>query len=790
MSREYDENSALGQSDAAVPPAPHAANAQGVSGAEPPPEKEPLRLGHRDESAAGFTSIYETARHGFGEMGVGRTFTTLLKLNQKDGFDCPSCAWPDPDGERKMAEFCENGAKAVASEATRKRVTPEFFAAHAVSELLEQSDRWLEEQGRLVHPMVRRRGSDHYEPIAWDDAFGLIAEELNRLASPNEAAFYTSGRASNEAAFLYGLFARQFGTNNLPDCSNMCHESSGLGLTESVGIGKATVKIDDFDHADAIFVIGHNPGTCHPRMLSELEKAAKNGAKIVSVNPLPETGLIRFKNPQQPLSLLGAGTPIACLFLPVRVNGDVALLKGIMKEMLEADRESGGRVLAHDFIAHHTEGFDAFARDLEAQSWERLIGESGVSRELMHQAASIAIASERMICCWAMGITQHKNGVANVQTIANFALLRGQIGRRGAGLCPVRGHSNVQGDRTVGIWEKMSPEYLKALGAEFGFQPPSAHGFDTVNTILAMHDGRVKVFVGLGGNFLAAPPDTRFTAEALACCRLTVQISTKLNRSHLITGEQALILPCLGRTERDLREAGEQFVTVEDTTGVVHASRGVLAPASAELLSEPAIIAGMAQKTLASRSTVDWRALAGDYDKIREHIEHVVPGFTQYNQRVREPGGFYLPNGPRDGRFTTPSGRARFVVHPLPEHELDGDKLLLTTIRSHDQFNTTIYGESDRYRGITHGRRVVFLSQGEIERRGFAAGTLVDIVSHAGSERRRAAGFRLVPYPVPAGCAAAYFPETNVLVPVTSVSDGSNQPTSKSIVVTLERAAS
>jgi molybdopterin-dependent oxidoreductase alpha subunit len=790
MSREYDENSALGQADEPVPPAPHAVHAEGIPGAEPPLEREPIRVGRRDESAAGFTSIYETARHGIGAMGVGRTLRTLLKINQKDGFDCPSCAWPDPDGERKTAEFCENGAKAVASEATRRRITPEFFAANPVSELLQRSDYWLEQQGRLVHPMLRAKGSDHYEPVAWDDAFGLIASELNRLASPNEASFYTSGRASNEAAFLYGLFARQFGTNNLPDCSNMCHESSGLGLTESIGIGKATVKIEDFSYADSIFVIGHNPGTCHPRMLTELEKAAKNGCKIVSVNPLPETGLIRFKNPQEPLELLGSGTAIACLFLPVRVNGDLALLKGIMKEMLDADERSGGKVLAHDFIREHTEGFEAFARDLKAESFERLVEHSGVSRELMQEAAAIAAASERMICCWAMGITQHKNGVANVQTIANFALLRGQVGRRGAGLCPVRGHSNVQGDRTVGIWEKMSPEYLAALGKEFGFEPPAAHGFDTVKTIQAMHDGRVKVFVGLGGNFLGAPPDTKFTSEALARCRLTVQISTKLNRAHLITGEQALILPCLGRTERDRQKGGEQFVTVEDTTGVVHASHGVIEPASAELKSEPAIVAGIAQTTLGSRSTVEWQALVDDYDRIRQHIEHVVPGFAQYNRRVREPGGFYLPNGPREGRFTTKSGRARFVVHPLPEHELGADRLLLTTIRSHDQFNTTIYGETDRYRGIAHGRRVLFLCQDELDRRGLAAGALVDIVSHFGTERRRALGFRLVPYPVPRGCAAAYYPETNVLVPVTSVSDGSNQPASKSIVVTLERAAS
>jgi molybdopterin-dependent oxidoreductase alpha subunit len=757
---------------------------------EPPLETGAASVSRRSESAAGLRSVYETARHGFGEMGVQRTFHTLARINQKDGFDCPSCAWPDPDGERRSVEFCENGAKAVASEATRTRATPALFAEHAVPELLEKSDRWLEEQGRLTEPMLRRPGATHYEPISWAGAFELLARELNALDSPNQAAFYTSGRTSNEAAFLYGSFARMFGTNNLPDCSNMCHESSGLGLTQALGIGKATVKLEDFEHADAIFVIGQNPGTCHPRMLTELEKAARNGARIVSINPLPEAGLIRFKNPQHPLRLLGRGTRLACLFLPVRVNGDVALMKGIMKEMLAADRERGGTVLAHDFIAHHTEGFAALERDLDAEGWERILRESGVSRELIRQASDIAVSSERTIFCWAMGITQHENGVANVQTIVDWALLRGQIGRRGAGLCPVRGHSNVQGDRTVGIWEKVGPEFLAALGREFDFTPPSEHGLDTVRTIEAMHAGRVRVFVGLGGNFLSAAPDTRLTAEALGRCRLTVHVSTKLNRSHLVTGEQALILPCLGRTELDVQRSGPQFVTVEDTTGVVHASRGSLAPASEGLLSEPAIVAGMAAATLGARSRVDFQALVDDYDRIREHIEHVVPGFTQYNRRVREPGGFYLPNGPREGRFTTPSGKPRFFVHPIPEHALTDGKLLLTTIRSHDQFNTTIYGESDRYRGISHGRRVVFVSPEELAERGLTAGTFVDLVSHHGTERRRAERFQLVPYPIPRGCAAAYFPETNVLVPVGSVAAGSNQPASKSILVTLEASPS
>ena len=785
MDEPQDENSVPKQADDRARAA-SAHLATGVAGAEPPPEARPPETGRRDRSAAGLSSIWETVRRGGRDMGVSRSFKTLLTLNQKDGFDCPSCAWPDPDDDRKTAEFCENGAKAVASEAMRKRITPEFFAAHPIADLLQRSDQWMDQQGRLTHPMVRRRGADRYEAISWSDAFAMIARELQALASPNEAAFYTSGRTSNEAAFMYGLYARQLGTNNLPDCSNMCHESSGLGLNETIGIGKATVKIEDFALADSIFVVGQNPGTCHPRMLTELQKAAKNGCKIVSVNPLPETGMIRFKNPQQPLSLLGRGTPIACLFLPVRVNGDVALFKGLMKEMLERDRAAGGKLFAHDFIAHHTEGFEALVRDLDATPWDVIVEESGVTREQIAEGAAIALASERMICTWAMGITQHGSGVDNVKSIVNFALLRGQIGRRGAGVCPVRGHSNVQGDRTVGIWEKMSPAFLEALGKEFGFSPPTAHGLDTVKTIQAMHDGKVKVFVGLGGNFLSATPDTHYTSEALARCRLTVQISTKLNRGHLVTGEEALILPCLGRTEKDVQASGEQFVSVEDTTGVVHASRGVLPPASEHLLSEPAIVGRMALATLGSSTTVDWQAMIDDYDRVRAHIEHVVPGFTQYNTRVREPGGFYLPNGPREGRFPTPSGRARFTVTPLPRHDLGGGRLLLTTLRSHDQFNTTIYGDNDRYRGVFGGRRVIFLNAADIQDRNLAADQLVDIVSHHGAERRRAAKFKIVPYEIPRGCAAAYYPETNVLVPVGAVAAGSNQPASKSIPITLE----
>jgi molybdopterin-dependent oxidoreductase alpha subunit len=761
-----------------------------VQAGEPPLEENGAH--HTDPSAAagGPIAVLTTAQFGIKEMGVARSFQTLLRVNQKDGFDCPSCAWPDPDDARKTAEFCENGAKAVASEATTKRLTPEVFARYSISDMLSKPDVWLEEQGRITHPMIRRRGSDRYEAISWDEAFGLVASELRALDSPDQAAFYTSGRASNEAAFLYGLLARQFGTNNLPDCSNMCHESSGTGLKEVIGFGKATVRIEDFAQADSIFVIGQNPGTCHPRMLTELQKAVRNGCKIVSVNPLKEAGLIRFRNPQEPFKMFGRGTDLAGLFLTVQVNGDVALLKGIMKEMIEEDDRTGPRILAHDFIRDRTEGFEEFARDIRAESWDRIVGNSGISRELIRQAAEIAMASERMICTWAMGITQHRNGVANVQSIVNFALLRGQIGRSGAGVCPVRGHSNVQGDRTMGIWEKMSPEFLEALGREFGFASPTKHGFDAVQAIDAMHDGRVKAFIGLGGNFLSATPDTHYVSAAMQRCRLTVQISTKLNRSHLITGEQGLILPCLGRTERDIQKSGLQFVSVEDTTCVVHQSHGELEPASEHLRSEPAIIAGIAMAALDDKTTVDWQGLIDNYDRIRERIERVIPGFDQYNSRVRRPGGFYLPNPPHDGTFDTPAGRARFTVHRIPERALGERQLLLTTIRSHDQFNTTIYSENDRYRGISGGRRVVLLNAGDMSRLGIQENQWIDLISHFDLEMRRAERFKAIAYDIPAGCAAAYYPEANVLVPIRSVAEGSNQPAYKSIVITIEPAQS
>lgn len=733
--------------------------------------------------AGGVPAVVASMKHAYAEMGAERSVQMLRLVNQKEGFDCPGCAWPDPNGHRSPTEFCENGAKAVAEEATTKHVPPEFFAQWSLSQLSEQSDMWLGKQGRLTHPMVLRAGREHYEPIEWDEAFELIANELNALNSPNEAIFYTSGRTSNEAAFLYQLFVRMYGTNNLPDCSNMCHESSGWGLGEAIGTGKSTVTLEDVEAADAIFVIGQNPGTNHPRMLSALQIAARNGSKIVSINPLPETGLSRFIHPQEPLSLLGPGTPLACLHLPVRVNGDVALIKGIMKAMLEVEDTQPGTVLDHQFIAEYTDGFEAFAADLRQTPWEEIIEHSGISREEIGSAAEIAGNSERTMICWAMGLTQHKNGVANIQELVNLALLRGNIGRPGAGLCCVRGHSNVQGDRTMGIWEQMSDSFLDKLGAEFNFEPPRSHGFDTVQAIEAMHAGKATVFFGLGGNFLAATPDTAYTADALRGCSMTVQVSTKLNRGHLITGRQALILPCLGRTEQDIQAEGAQFVSVEDTMSVIHSSHGTLHPGSEFLRSEVAIVAGLALATVGGPT--DWKALSGNYDRIRDHVSHVVPGFEDYNTRVRHPGGFPLPNSARERKFPTATGKARFSVHPIPHHDLPQGHYLLTSIRSHDQFNTTIYGLDDRYRGIHNGRRVIFLNAVDIAEAGLAAGQVVDLTSHFEGEERVAYHFVIVPYAIPRRCAAAYYPETNVLVPIRSVADISNTPTSKSVVISL-----
>jgi len=757
--------------------------------AQTPEEPRLVQIEPPSKVAGGIPSIIATAKTTWSEMGVVRGVRTLLNLNQKTGFDCPGCAWPEPDDERSHAEFCENGAKHVADEATTKRVTPEFFQKWSVADLSFQSDHWLGKQGRITHPMVLRSGATHYEEIAWDDAFDLIAAELNRLNSPDEAVFYTSGRTSNEAAFLYQLFVRQFGTNNLPDCSNMCHESSGSALGETIGVGKGTVSLEDFNLAQAIFVIGQNPGTNHPRMLSALQKAKKNGCRLVHINPLPEVGMTRFKHPQDVLGWVGGGTTLADLFLQVRINGDVALLKGIMKAVLAEEERRPGQVLDHEFINGYTQGFEEFAAALSNASWSDILEQGGVSREDIEEAARMFIESDRTIVCWAMGLTQHKNAVANIQEIVNLMLMRGQIGKPGAGLCPVRGHSNVQGDRTMGIWERPVDGFLDKLGAEFGFAPPRRHGYDTVRAIQAMHDGKARVFFALGGNFLSATPDTEFTAVALRSCRLTAHVSTKLNRAHVITGEQAVILPCLGRTEIDKQATGPQFVTTENSMGVVQASRGFLPPSSDHLLSEPAIVGRLAQATLGERSTINWQSLIDDYDRIRDRIVRVVPGFDNYNIRVRRPGGFYLPNAARKRIFRTASERAVFTIHELPKHNLKPDQYLMMTIRSHDQFNTSIYGLDDRYRGIYNGRRVVFLNRDDMRVANLIEGQLVDLFSHFEGEQRVARRFAAVPYSIPRRCAATYFPETNVLVPLRSVADKSNTPVSKSVVISIRPSA-
>ncbi|RZQ60441.1 FdhF/YdeP family oxidoreductase [Amycolatopsis suaedae] len=754
-----------------------------------------LEVGKPKDWAAGVTGVLVSLQRGYQQMGAGRTVRALRVLNQRDGFDCPGCAWPEPreiDGQkRKLAEFCENGAKAVAEEATKRRAGPEFFAEHSVEELSRHTDYWLGQQGRLTHPMVLREGGTHYEPISWEAAFDLIADTLRGLDDPNEAVFYTSGRTSNEAAYVYQLLVRSFGTNNLPDCSNMCHESSGAALAASTGIGKGSVTLADFNRSDLIVVVGQNPGTNHPRMLSALEEAKERGAKIVAVNPLPEAGLMRFKNPQNVRGVVGKGTPLADEFVQVRLGGDLALFQAVGHLLLSWEEAAPGTVLDREFIDAHTDAFDAWAAGVRDLDWDRVDEATGLDRQQIVRLARMIAESRRTIYCWAMGLTQHKHAVPTIAEIANVALARGMIGKPGAGLCPVRGHSNVQGDRTMGIWEKMPASFLDALDEEFGIRVPREEGFDTVHAIRALRDGTASVFVAMGGNFAAATPDSELTERALRSCRLTVQVSTKLNRSHVVPGRTALILPTLGRTERDMQAGGEQVVSVEDSMSVVHTSRGRLAPASEHLLSEVAIVCRMARSLLGADHPVPWAEFEADYDTIRDSIARVVPGCHDYNKRVRDPDGFVLPHAPRDAReFTgTKTGKAEFTVSPLEYPHVPEGRLLLQTLRSHDQYNTTIYGLSDRYRGVEDGRRVVFAHPEDLAELGFADGQLVDLVSEWNGTERRAAAFRTVAYPCARGCAAAYFPEANSLVALDSVADVSNTPVSKSIVVRLERAS-
>jgi len=763
-----------------------------VPAAQGPAALTGLRLTEPKEVAAGVQAVAQAMKYATDWAGVVKGPRLLTLVNQHDGFDCPSCAWPDPKGHRATAEFCENGAKAVADAADRRRADAAFFASHSVAELASWPDKALNDAGRLTNPMVLREGSSHYEAVGWDEAIGVVATHLRCLTDPDQAVFYTSGRTSNEAAFLYQLFVRAFGTNNLPDCSNMCHESSGAALNATIGIGKGTVLLEDFDLADAVIVVGQNPGTNHPRMLTALQGAKERGATIVGINPLPETGLIGFNNPQdwkRPTKvgkvLLDRDKHLADLLVPVRVAGDLALLSGVQKELLEREADRPGSVVDAAFVAADTVGFEVLRDHLATLDWDVLEQESGIDRDGLRQLADIIADNERVIWCWAMGLTQHEHAVGTIQQIVNLALLRGSIGKPGAGLCPVRGHSNVQGDRTVGIWEQPPDWLLEGIERELGITAPTRHGHDTVAAIRAMASGEARVFVGMGGNFLSAAPDTEATAEALRRTDLTVAVSTKLNRSHLVTGRTAIILPCLTRTERDRQLTGDQFVSVENSMGIVHASRGRARPASNLLRSEPAIVAALATAVLGDRVAVDWQGLVDDYDRVRDLIQRIVPGFDEYNTRVRTDDGFALPNGPRDGNFTTPDAKAHFTTYDVPRSALHPDELLLMTVRSHDQFNTTIYGLDDRYRGVHNERRVVFCNPDDLAGRGLSTGDVVDLVGTHDGVVRVAERFVCIAFDIPAQCAAAYFPETNVLVPLDRVARGSNTPVSKAIPIRL-----
>lgn len=760
----------------------------GSAGAENPEEFTGLKTGPLSKTAAGIPAVLSGFRHALSEAGLARGWKALSKLNQKDGFDCPSCAWPDPDDDRNgSTEYCENGAKAVAEEATTKKLGPDFFAKHAVKDLAALTDYEIGKKGRIAQPMYLPKGGTHYEPITWDEAFLKIAAVLNELESPDEAIFYTSGRTSNEAAFLYQLFVREYGTNNLPDCSNMCHESSGVALGETLGIGKGSVKLEDIYQAEVIIILGQNPGTNHPRMLTALQKAKANGAAIIAINPLPETGLMGFSNPQQLKGLLGISTALTDIFLPVKINGDMALLQAIALQLLQGELKHPGEVLDHDFIKNKTEGYDDYSAHLQKQNLDELARACGIDKTLINETAELLKTKKKIIACWAMGLTQHKNAVDTIKEIVNLLLLKGSIGKPGAGTCPVRGHSNVQGDRTMGIYEKPSRQFLKAIQNNFHFTPPQQQGYDTVESIKAMHSGKAKVFFAMGGNFLSATPDTLFTAGALRKCKLTVHVSTKLNRSHLVHGEEALILPCLGRSDKDIVNGEEQFVSCENSMSVVQPSKGVLKPISDDLLSEPVVVCRLAKATLANKSKVNWDKYLSHYDHIREDIERTIPGFENYNGRIRRPGGFYLPNCNRDGNFDTATQKARFTVTQHTTAKLADDELMMMTIRSHDQFNTTIYGLDDRYRGIYNERRIILMNQQDMNKRGLKKEDVVDIFNFHDGVERVARKFIVIPYPIPETCTATYFPETNVLVPISSVAEKSNTPTSKSVIVKVRK---
>ncbi len=757
--------------------------------AENPEHLLDLKLEKPKAWAAGIPAVMAAMKDVITETGPLRGLNALLHMNQKTGFDCSGCAWPDPDDDRSpFAEYCENGAKALAEEATNKKITAGFFAQNSVVDLAALTDLEIGKKGRLAEPVYLPKGGTHYQPISWDDAFKKIAGRLNTLASPNEAAFYTSGRTGNEASFLYQLFTKEYGTNNMPDCSNMCHESTGVALSESIGIGKGTVTLNDFYDTDVIIIMGQNPGTNHPRMLTALQKAKEKGSKIIAINPLYEAGLLGFKNPQTVTGVLGINTELTDLYLQVKINGDMALIKAIELLLLEAEHIAPGTVFDQQFIKEKTIGYEDFIDHLKHYKLSELADAAGIAEEQIRQAADMIKHKSKIIICWAMGITQHKNGVDTIKEITNLVLLKGSIGKAGAGLCPVRGHSNVQGNRTMMIYDKPYAKQLDKIKEVYGFEPPREHGFDVVDSIKAMHDGRLKVFISMGGNFLSATPDTTFTANAMRKLKLSVHISTKLNRGHLVHGEESIILPCYARSDKDIVNGIEQFVTCENSMGVIQMSKGMLKPISDDLLSEVDIVCRMAKATLGSRSVVNWDKYATNYDVIRDDIERVIPGFNSYNQRSRLPGGFYLPNAPREGKFETPDvGLAKFNIAELTTQVLANDEYMMATIRSHDQFNTTIYGLHDRYRGVDNERRVVFMNEDDIKKAGLKAGDRVDLLNHTDGVERVARLFVIVPYNIPRGCTATYYPETNVLVPISSVASKSNTPTSKSVIIKIRK---
>lgn len=751
-----------------------------------PLENKPPNLSHPKNSAAGIPAVLSTMKYGLRNMGVINSITKLSKVNDFHGFDCPGCAWPDPDSHRSFAEFCENGAKAVSDEATKSRADSDFWSKWSVSELSQKSDYWLNSQGRLTEPMILNPDSKHYQPISWNDAFDIIADNLLLLDNPDEAIFYTSGRTSNEAAFLWQLLARRFGTNNLPDCSNMCHESSGVALNESIGIGKGTVTLDDFNSADLIIVVGQNPGTNHPRMLTALRDAKKKGASIISINPLIETGMKKFKHPQNPIEMLGFGSKIADKHLKVKINSDQALFRAFSKSLIESGN------VDEIFIDKYTNGYDDYRKIVLESDFSELSDITGIPLQEILDVGEKVSQSKSTIVCWAMGITQHKNSVSTIQEIVNFLLLGGNIGKKGAGVCPVRGHSNVQGDRTVGINHKPSSIFIDSLEKSTGIRSPEKHGFDSVEAVKAMEEGLGKVFLAMGGNFLSAMSDTNRTSTALSNCNLTVHISTKPNRSHLVTGKTGLILPCLGRTEEDISQiVGKQFVTVENSMGIVHSSTGTFKPASDKLISEPAIVSGIAGalESRLERSGIPWKNLSENYDLIRDLIENTIPGFEDYNVRIKSKSGFYLPNPPRDSRtFKTKNGLANFVSSDI-SYAKSSDKFMMMTIRSHDQYNTTIYGLDDRYRGIKNGRRVVLMNNIDIVNLGLSKGSMVDLSSEMKSGLVVSPNWFVVPYEIPEGNIATYFPESNILIPLDSVADRSNTPTSKSVPISITKSS-